>query len=191
MSTFQPIFVAEVKTQSPFGFKSKYEHSALLDYAIRFGDMISIHTDERWGGNFRQIRYCAAVTKKPILAKGIHATDDEIQQALDCGADRVLVVGRIPADKYLDKIWYEPSTLQDLLAAPRDLKLVWNRRDLTTGSLKPMYLHNTIYTDHMVINCWDGWICQASYIERPTDVIAGANAFIVGQHLPEFIAKRF
>lgn len=44
--------IAEVKTKSPFGFVSEDSREVQLERAIRIGDIVSIHTDERWGGSF-------------------------------------------------------------------------------------------------------------------------------------------
>lgn len=89
------ILIAEVKTQSPFGFRSALSLQELFDLANRHGDIISVHTDMRWGGSFDLLRKARKLTTKPILAKGIHETDEEIEQAFASGANFVLVVGRI------------------------------------------------------------------------------------------------
>lgn len=92
----KPLFIAEVKTQSPFGFKSPYSFINLLEYAIACGDWISIHTNALWGGDFEAISFASRMTDKPILAKGLHSTDDDIQRAFDHGAHYVLTVDRLP-----------------------------------------------------------------------------------------------
>lgn len=187
-----PIFVAEVKPKSPFDFQSPLSDNELFRIATAHGDMLSIHTHEAWGGSFTWLKSCRARTEKPILAKGIHATDDDIERALDCGADRVLVVGRIPADKYLDRIWYEPASLSALWDAPTSIKLVWNRRDLSTGGYKNMTSNGTTYDDKLLFETAHAagiWICQASFIRRPRDVQDNVQAFIVGEHLPEFVKE--
>ena len=63
--------IAEVKTQSPFGFRSDKNRDELFAVANQIGDIISIHTDPRWGGSFELVKKARALTKKPILAKGI------------------------------------------------------------------------------------------------------------------------
>ena len=87
--------ITEVKTQSPFGWESDKTWDELFAIANDIGDILSVHTDARWGGSFDLIRKARAMTDKPILAKGIHATDDDVQQAIDAGADFVLVVVRV------------------------------------------------------------------------------------------------
>jgi indole-3-glycerol phosphate synthase len=183
-----PIFVAEVKPCSPFGFKSGLSREDLLRVARRYGDMLSIHTDDGFNGSFEWLReVCnrqlkvSSESRKPVLAKGVHPDDYNIQRALDAGADRVLVVGRIPADKYLDKIWYEPLTLAGLVdhkSVAKDLKVVWNARDLNTGERR--------YEWPGVRDLYPGWLCQASFIEHPADVLDDASAFIVGEHLIKY-----
>ena len=48
--------IAEVKTQSPFGFRSQKSWDELFVIADSVGDMLSVHTDPRWGGSFDLIR---------------------------------------------------------------------------------------------------------------------------------------
>src|SRR5262245_45908430 len=71
-----PLFVAEVKTGSPWGWRSPYSWEFLMEVADRVGDWVAIHTDPRWGGSWNLLRRARAKTGKPILAKGIHANDD-------------------------------------------------------------------------------------------------------------------
>ena len=170
--------VAEVKTQSPFGWKSDKSWDELFELASGVGDIISIHTDARWGGSFELVRKARALTDKPILAKGIHASDHDVIQALEAGADYVLVVGRVP-DTLTEQCWLEPNSLAELVKLPKGAKAVWNSRDLATG------LHKT-ETFTQARNIWDGWLCQASNICAAADVDPSADAILVGTHLPEF-----
>ena len=50
--------IAEVKMKSPFGYRSKNTWDELFKAANRIGDIISIHTDERWGGSFDLVEKC-------------------------------------------------------------------------------------------------------------------------------------
>lgn len=172
--------IAEVKTESPFGFVSEYSWQELLTTAEKAGDVISIHTDRRWGGSFELLAKARKLTKKPILAKGLHQTDEEIARALACGADYVLVVGRIPAEKYFKQVIIEPYTLDEIKSVPKSPKLLWNSRDLETGGLK-----TEMFEEARKI--WDGWLCQASNIKSVSDIKPGADAVLVGTHLHEFL----
>jgi len=170
--------IAEVKTKSPFGFVSDKTWEELFALADSVGDIISIHTDPRWGGSFDLIRRARAMTSKPILAKGIHATDSEIEQAIAAGADFVLVVSRIPA-VHIEKCLIEPLTLEELRLIPQNLKAVWNSRDLEHGGMKKeTFAHAR--------EIFKGWLCQASNIKTVDDVEGGADAVLVGTNLSEF-----
>lgn len=171
--------IAEVKTQSPFGFSSQKSWEELFSVANAVGDMLSIHTDARWGGSFELLRHARRLTQKPILAKGIHATDDEVQRAIDAGADFVLVVGRI-TEIYQERCLIEPYTITELQTIPSYLRAVWNSRDLRTGGLK-----TETFTDAR--NAFSGWLCQASNIESMSDVDARADAVLVGTQLERFV----
>ncbi|MES3005784.1 MAG: hypothetical protein V4664_02445 [Patescibacteria group bacterium] len=170
--------IAEVKTQSPFGFKSNKSWDEIFAVANEIGDIISIHTDPRWGGSFDLIRKAKTMTTKPILAKGIHATDMEIQEALDAGADYILVVGRIP-NIHPEKCLIEPMTLEELQTIPENLKVVWNSRDLSDGSIK-----KETFAEARKI--FKGWLCQASNIKMTADIHKEADAVLVGTHLLTF-----
>ena len=170
--------IAEVKTQSPFGWKSTQSWDELFQLACEVGDIISIHTDARWGGSFELVRKARTLTDKPILAKGLHSTDADIQKAITAGADYVLVVGRIPAI-HERKCLIEPLTIAELKKIPSTLKAVWNSRDLSTGGMKKE-------TFEQAREVFSGWLCQASNIQTIKDIKVGANAVLVGTHLSEF-----
>jgi len=173
-----PLIIAEVKTQSPFGFVSTKSWDELFEIAERIGDIISIHTDPRWGGSFELIKKARALTKKPILAKGIHESDEKIGKAIEAGADLVLVVGRIPKI-HKEKCLIEPLTLKELKTLPPSLKAVWNSRDLSTGGMKKE-------TFEEARKIFKGWLSQASNIRTIKDIRAGADAVLVGSNLSEF-----
>ncbi len=167
-----------MKTQSPFGWRSDKTWDELFALANDIGDIISVHTDERWGGSFDLIKKARTLTYKPILAKGIHADDSLVQRAVNAGADLVLVVGRIPAI-HLKKCLIEPKTLRELKTIPGNIRAVWNSRDLSDGKLKK----ETFEEARAIFN---GWLCQASNIKTIDDIKEGANAVLVGEHLFEF-----
>jgi len=170
--------IAEVKTKSPFGYKSSKSWGYLFDLANRYGDIISIHPDSRWGGSFDYISKARELTTKQILAKGIHRNDYEVERAIEYGADLVLVVGRIP-EIYQNRCLIEPRSLGDLKNIPPEFKVVWNSRDLETGGLKKE-------TFEEARKIWSGWLCQASNISATGDIKNGADAVLVGSKLEEF-----
>jgi indole-3-glycerol phosphate synthase len=175
----KPVFIAEVKTKSPFGYSSEKNWEELFQIASEFGDLISIHTDSRWGGSFELLEKARGMTNKPILAKGIHDSDFAIIEALERGANYVLVVGRIPQID-CGRCLIEPRSLKELGSIPSKFRAVWNSRNLATGERK-------LETFTEARGAFDGWLCQASNIRTIADIEAGADAFIVGQHLEEFV----
>lgn len=170
--------IAEVKTQSPFGWKSNKSWEELFNLANEIGDIISIHTDKRWAGSFDLIEKAKKLTNKPILAKGIHESDALVKKAIEAGADYTLVVGRIPKI-YLEKCFIEPLTIKELEVLPSDLKVVWNSRDLSNGQLKKE-------TFEEARKVFTGWLCQASNLKSVKDIKQGADAVLVGTNLNEF-----
>lgn len=174
------MFIAEVKTQSPFGFKSDKSWDELFEIANEHGDMISIHTNPLWGGSFELITKAYGLTKKPILAKGLHNHDDDIMRALCCGAHDVLVVGRMPKKDLLKFCIIEPMNLMQLSMIPVDVKACWNSRELTNGQLKTE-------TWEEARKIFDGHLIQASNIKSKSDLKIDSDSFIVGQHLENFI----
>jgi indole-3-glycerol phosphate synthase len=191
----KPIFIAEIKTKSPFGFKTDVPFKSLMDLAIKHGDWISVHTNALWGGDYDSISFVRQNTNKPILAKGFHYTDDDVRRALDHGANYVLVVNRTPHFRMRDKCLLELDTKEfnTMMNAFQAVgafglrrkefynrhKFVYNTRDLRTGLPKEK---NELeqYIDSGF------WICQASGISKPSDVVPGVKAFIVGEKLAEF-----
>ncbi len=196
------IFIAEVKTESQIsGWRSPYSEKFLLEKAVAYGHWVSIHTDPRWGGSFGKIaRARRFIEKYPsrlrpkILAKGVHKSDDEVTQALDMGADYVLIVGRIPNARFNpSRCLIEATTLDDLRLIPHGYKAVWNSRDIKNAirayergeKLSHNLERKETFTDALRI--WPGWLCQASNIHTFADIAPGANAILVGTHLIKFI----
>lgn len=171
--------IAEVKTESPFGYKSSKNWDELFAFACEVGDIISVHTDARWGGSFELLAEARSKTDKPILAKGIHATDALLDEAIECGADYALVVGRISQSILASQSMIEPNSLAELALIPPNCRVVWNSRDLKTGGLK-----KETFAEAREI--FSGWLCQASNIRTVADVHPLADAVLVGEHLGEF-----
>lgn len=175
----RPLRIAEVKTESPFGFRSKRSWPELFEIAQSCGDWIAVHTDVRWGGSMALVEEARRRTGKPIVAKGIHPTDREILQAVEAGADYVLVVGRIPS-VHRERCLIEPWTMAELRQlAKLKVRAVWNARDLRTGGWK-----KESWAEARI--AFAGWLCQASGVQLVTEVQPDAQAVLVGTHLPEF-----
>lgn len=177
------IFIAEIKTKSPFvKMNESVTFDALKENAINYGDMISVHVESPWDGkpsDIRRVRMAGA--KQKILAKGIHPTDEHIEQSLNYGADRVLVVGRIPRKSLLPYCWLEPlNVVQARCFSEVSQTLVWNSRCLQTGGTKEEQWDE-------VRSIHSGTLIQASNIRTPADVKEDADGILVGTHLIEFI----
>lgn len=197
----KPLFVAEIKTISPFGFSSPYQEKDLINLAIASGDIVAAHTSPLWGGGFRHLREVANLVHlrsdgKKVLAKGVHGFDEEIQAALDCGADYVLVVGRIPAKRYLSKCWIEfapfgGAETKDIYRANPDAVVI-NARNIMRGNWmfhaeQPSW--PTAFLEDRPKNSKTK-IVQASGIKYDSQVQSWADAFIVGEGLPQFLLNR-
>lgn len=180
-------FIAEIKVQSPSGWHSRLSWEELFAIADKSpaADMFSIHTDPRWGGSMELVSRARALTNKPIVAKGIHATDDLVEEAFEAGADYVLVVGRIPGIQP-DRCLIEPYTIAELAVLPEGTRAVWNSRDLRKLD-QPHDRKSETFKDARAV--FGGWLCQASNIKTVADIELGADAVLVGTHLPEFIAS--
>jgi indole-3-glycerol phosphate synthase len=179
----QPLLIAEIKTKSPFGYNAIESFSQLATTAIDHGDWISVHDNAQWGGDFESISYVRMMTEKPILAKGLHSTDDDIDRALSHGADYVLVVGRMPHEKYWNRCLFEPTSntnLETLLNLNPNGKYVVNSRCLVSGILS-----STDNFEFYRSRC--KWLCQASGISHRTHVQMSADAILVGTYLGAFV----
>lgn len=182
MRITKPIFIAEVKLRSPFGFQSKLSNLQLLDMAIEFGDIVSLHSSSDFGGGWLWLEEATELVHragKLVLAKGIHSADHEVRLARDCGADLVLVVGRLPAPEL------QPICLLEQIPTHDDQRvdrLVINQRDLRSGLRR----YNLNDLERIRKQYPHRWLCQASFIQKPSDVLPDYDAFMVGEHLPEF-----
>jgi indole-3-glycerol phosphate synthase len=185
------IFIAEIKTQSPYGFKSEYSFHKLMECAVTNGDWVSVHTNALWGGDYEALSFVRRNTCKPIVAKGLHATDDDIKRSLDHGADYVLVVDRLPypriisPNKCLLEMGNENLFEGNLKFIPslKSEKFVYNCRNLKTGLMKTENLLEKYINTGV-------WICQASGIKTREDIHPRAGAFIVGENLVNFCKEK-
>ena len=199
--------IGEVKLRSPFGKSlTKNSFDEQLELADKISWMISIPTDKNLGGSFEDVARARKRTKKKILAKGLHGTDDAISRLLDLGADYVLVVGRIP-NVHIDKCFIEPLTLAELSEIPSNGSCwaVWNSRDLSSWKDLPgipefllerwkrMELDGTQAlkkeTFKQAREAFGGPLCQASNLTTKADIEPGADAVLVGSNLETFAAS--
>lgn len=201
-----PIFIAEIKTQSPYGFQSPFSFMQLMEIACKNGDWISVHTNSLWGGDFAHIEFVRSFCKKPILAKGLHTTTDSILRAFESGANYVLTTNPnictatmprndwFKLDNYKDKILFEmdfatAKPMIDFNPSFKSRKYVSNLRNLKTGEFKPREINKE--TDlNQFLNAGLS-VCQASGIRYKTDVHRAVDSYIVGTHLMEFCKSNF
>lgn len=193
------IFIAEVKTKSPFGYESKHSFFELFDLACEYGDWISLHVDALWGGDYKTLSFAKRYTNKPILAKGLHPTDEDIKISLDHGADYILVVDRLPYprpssvkseyypwEKCLFEMYNENLINGNLSLYPQFFKqkFVVNKRKLfNRGTFEKSFIYQEKLNSFIDRGLWT---CQASGIYSTEDIHPKVNAFIVGEHLIDF-----
>lgn len=174
----RPLIVAEIKQRSPYGWVNSLWWERQLDLCEEVGDIISAHTDELWGGSLFHLAAVRRKTSKPILAKGFHPTVAHVKQALevlDPSTDWVLTVGW-DGGSLRGRCWYEVESLDDLRHAHPDQRCVWNARNPRTGERRmPSALEATVV--------WGGWLCQASLIRGPQDVVPSVDAILIGEGL--------
>jgi indole-3-glycerol phosphate synthase len=206
-----PIFIAEIKTRSPFGFVSPYSFATLMREAIKHGDWISVHTNALWGGDFDTISYVRQFTDKPILAKGFHGSDEAVQSALYHGATYVLSVNRVPKSEYLaSRCIFEfdnldlPEATRKSYQAFREIGDESNHQFmdmLHQGRWAKFLQGNTVVCNHRNLKDGSpklddkfddyfkrcGKVIQASGIKSVKQVNPNAFGFIVGENLVNFV----
>jgi indole-3-glycerol phosphate synthase len=138
-------------------------------------DIISIHTNEFWGGSWNWLKEARSITKTPILAKGFHPTQSDINMAISCGADFVLTVGWWNGDH---NCFHECESLLEL-SESKARTTVWNSRDPRTGQ-KRYYTEQAVLTHR---NPHNKFLIQASGIEVGDEIPDGVNAILIGQGL--------
>lgn len=174
--------IGEVMTESPYGFKSDKSWEEQFEIAEKHCDIVSIYTDSRWGGSFEHLKYARSLTDKEILASGIHATDDDINHAIDEGANHVRVVGRKPEGWLRTLCWIEPLSIRQLTSMNlvyTDV-VVWNTQNLHTGGIK----YEGFDTARKV---FDGQLIQSNGIRQVHDVHPDANGVIINEHIESFL----
>lgn len=196
------LLIAEVKTVSPFGWRSRWPREYLLDLALEHGDWISIHTEKRWGGSVEALaevrrRMIRHGIDKPLLAKGVHGSDSDLRRVLSV-ADYALVVGRWPRTlppELQARVIFEPTISGQVPLAVRAFtalgvqpRIVLNRRSLTDGKTA-----NDIPSPATVRGTFGGndpWLVQASFLRTDADLDDSADAYLVGSSLVEFLEAR-
>lgn len=172
--------VGEVKTESPFGYESERDRYEQFEFVQDHADMVSIHTNEDWGGSFGWLEEACEESDLPVLAKGLHQSNDKVRQAVQAGADSVLTVSFFPTICQ-DRVWYEPRSLWGMKEAPSsNTNIVWNERDPLNGLTKKEKITKARGE-------WDGWLCQASNIQTVDDVNPYVEAVLVGRYFPTFV----
>lgn len=196
------LFIAEVKTKSPFELIYNQNWDYKFDIANKLGDIISIHTEAPWNGSFDLITKAKARTNKPILAKGYHRSILDIHNSFLCGADMVLVIRKENEDllyllqlerignfslyekefvieavdleqlAWLEKVRFDYHGLQGML-------VVWNQRNLNSGFPKKE-------TFKEAREIYKGKLIQASLIKGKTDIDPNADGVLIGTNLEEF-----
>ena len=185
----KPIFIAEIKTKSPFGYQSPHTFIQLMEVAIEYGDWISVHDNALWGGDYETISFVRKYTNKPILAKGLHTTQESIQRALDHGADKVLIVGdtfegNFSSNSILREI--DNKNPKNIWSGGKVWKqIVINSRNLRTGEVaKDVDKQISAFKK-------EGFdVFQASNIKSRKDISPDVNGFIVGTHLMNFVKNK-
>ena len=195
------LFIAEVKTQSPFGFVSKYNWDDLFKIANEYGDIISIHVDSRWGGDLELVKKARDLTQKPILAKGFIQTAYDVEIARHHGANYTLQVGEeVPyykrnyREEMLEKLFYEPLNKEHLYYIFKEkTNIVINKRNPQTGQTYNNYWErfykkeDDFIKDIKLYNIFGGNVIQASGIKNKQDICDWAKGFIIGENLLEFV----
>lgn len=175
------LLFAEVKPVSPFGWKSDRSWDDLFEIAEEYGDWISVHTNKLWGGSFKLLAEACRRTDKPVLAKGYHTNDEDIERALDAGAHRVLTVRETMPEQHAELCVVEPLTLMGLGKLAGAAWTAWNSRNPYTGDTKIDDFDRARQVRP------EGLMCQASNLRTVDDVHPTASAVLVGAHLPEFV----
>ncbi len=167
-----PLVVAEIKSCSPYGWKNPLNWLAQLAICETVADVISVHTDPLWGGSIELLATIRKMTTKPVLAKGFHPTIKHVEMAFKAGATYCLTVGWWPGDH---RCWFEMERPEDLYEH-RASRKVCNSRNPRTGKLG-------VLSPRVMRASHAGWLCQASNIKGPQDVISGMDAILIGEGL--------
>jgi hypothetical protein len=175
-----PLLIAEAKHESPFDGQLSQSFKAMFELADTYGDIVSILVDPRWGGSLDDLAWARSQTVRPLLAKGMHINDTQIEDAFGAGADYVLAYDYVP---YINphRCLVEPRNIGRFALLDPNQLAVWNARDLSNGERK-----DELPEEANVARNGEWW-CQASFMRSLGDIHPGAGAAIVGTHLAEFV----
>ena len=190
--------IAEFKRRSPSAGDLRPEgdvQQVARAYTAGGARAMSVLVDERFGGSWDDLRAARAVTRLPLLAKGFFSTPADFEQALDAGADAVLILLRDLTDPTATALLHVARTLGlDTLveahnaeelerAAKLDAPVIGiNARDLSDFSINrrtQLDLVAQAPKDRIVI-AESGIATRA---QAAAAELAGANAILVGSTL--------
>lgn len=93
-------FLMEVKSRSPSGHRARHPVGRAVDAYAGIADAISVLTDgPDFGGSLDDLRFARARFDGPILAKDFFVDPLQVDEARAAGADAVLVMMSVLADK--------------------------------------------------------------------------------------------
>ena len=190
--------IAEFKRRSPSAGDLRPDgdvQQVARAYTAGGARAMSVLVDERFGGSWDDLRAARAVTRLPLLAKGFFSTPADFEQALEAGADAVLILLRDLSDPAATALLHVARTLgldtlveahdaEELArAAKLDAPVIGiNARDLSDFSIDRRHQLQLVASapkDRIVIaESGIGTRAQAAAAE-----LAGANAILVGSTL--------
>jgi indole-3-glycerol phosphate synthase len=143
--------IAEIKRRSPSlgDIRPDADPGPIAAAYARAGAAaVSVLVDERFGGDWEDLRAARAATTVPLLAKGFFSTDEHLRTAKEAGADAVLlllrdlddeavraltaVAGELGLDTLVEA--HDAAELERALALPAPVIGV-NARDLSTFAI--------------------------------------------------------
>ena len=89
--------IAEVKRRSPSAgdLRPNADPAKLAaEFAAAGAAAISVLVDDRFGGTVDDLRAARAATDAPLLGKGFFASEDDLRELREAGADAVLLILR-------------------------------------------------------------------------------------------------
>jgi indole-3-glycerol phosphate synthase len=193
--------VAEIKRRSPSlgDIRPDAEPGPIAAAYARAGAAaVSVLVDERFGGDWDDLRAARSATTVPLLAKGFFSTDDHLRTAKDAGADAVLLLLRdldddavrrltaVAAELGLDTLVEAHDATELARAAALQAPVIGiNARDLATFTIdRRAQLDLVADSNHLphapVVVAESGISTRA---QGAAAELAGADAILVGSAL--------